>query len=80
MSKKRVNISVDPDIHEQAKEIGLNVSGVAEKASGGTFRLSKMQMRKNQTQIALQRSKMEMPSPNLGTITITINRAQSRKS
>ncbi|WP_436935440.1 integrase [Halovenus marina] len=32
MSKKRVNISVDPDLHARAKELGLNVSGVAEHA------------------------------------------------
>lgn len=32
MSKKRVNISVNADIHARAKELGLNVSGVAEHA------------------------------------------------
>jgi len=32
MSKKRVNISVDPDVHAKAKELGLNISGVAERA------------------------------------------------
>jgi len=32
MSKKRVNISVDPDVYAKAKELGLNVSGVAERA------------------------------------------------
>lgn len=31
-SKKRVNISVDPEVHAKAKELGLNVSGVAEYA------------------------------------------------
>ena len=32
MSKKRINISVDPDVHAKAKQLGLNVSGVAEHA------------------------------------------------
>ncbi len=32
MSKKRVNITVDPEVHEKAKELGLNVSKVAENA------------------------------------------------
>ena len=32
MSKKRVNISVDPEVHAKAKEMGLNISGVAERA------------------------------------------------
>jgi integrase len=32
MRKKRITISIDPDVHAQAKEIGLNISGVAEKA------------------------------------------------
>ena len=32
MPKKRVNISIDPDVHAEAKALGLNVSGVAERA------------------------------------------------
>ena len=32
MTKKRVNITMDPEIHEKAKRIGLNVSKVAENA------------------------------------------------
>lgn len=32
MSKKRVNITVDPEVYRRAKEIGLNVSKVAENA------------------------------------------------
>lgn len=32
MTKKRVNITVDPEVHQKAKEIGLNVSKVAENA------------------------------------------------
>ncbi len=32
MSKKRVNISVDPDVHAKAKQLGFNISGVAEHA------------------------------------------------
>jgi len=32
MDKKRVNITLDPELHAQAKELGLNISGVAERA------------------------------------------------
>jgi len=32
MTKKRVNITVDPEVHEKAKQLGLNVSKVAENA------------------------------------------------
>ncbi|WP_394324599.1 type II toxin-antitoxin system CcdA family antitoxin [Haloquadratum walsbyi] len=32
MAKKRVNITLDPDIHSEAKELGLNISGVSERA------------------------------------------------
>lgn len=32
MSKKRVNITLDPNLHSQAKELGLNISGVTERA------------------------------------------------
>jgi len=32
MNKKRVNISLDPELHSQAKELGLNVSAISENA------------------------------------------------
>jgi len=38
MTKKRVNITVDPEVHHKAKEIGLNVSKVAENALRAALR------------------------------------------
>jgi len=32
MTKKRVHITVDPEVHQKAEELGLNVSKVAENA------------------------------------------------
>jgi len=32
MDKKRVNITLDPELHSEAKELGLNISGVSERA------------------------------------------------
>ncbi|ERG94788.1 type II toxin-antitoxin system CcdA family antitoxin [Haloquadratum walsbyi] len=30
--KKRVNITLDPELHSEARELGLNISGVSERA------------------------------------------------
>jgi len=32
MNKKRVNITIDPELYSQARKLGLNISGVTERA------------------------------------------------
>lgn len=70
MGKKRVNITVDPDVYAEAKEMGLNVSGVAERALRSYIQALKDETQQSTAPVLVgvsdQRKQLEKPVSNAG--------------